>query len=255
MNFQTGTRPSSQGSLTTEPNRFSNEAWDLLLAGQDLARRWRHENLDVEHLMQVLFSDISYKNWVDDLPIENTELLDRLEVFLSDQAVTRREELFIGDDLEDLLEEAERSRVRWGSRLIDVSHLLIALGKDPRIGAELFGELGLPSQRLEVELRRLPKSGTERSSSLVVSLSEKNISQVNAPMQSSSVDFLTGISDATTTSSDSASLELVQEQKAIDDLQDVEWMGRSIRVTKAQPRNSSQGGGRRDSNASSRRGY
>ena len=33
------------------------------------------------------------------------------------------------------------------------------------------------------------------------------------------------------------------EQKAIDDLQDVEWMGRSIRVTKAAPRNNSQGGG------------
>ena len=29
-----------------------------------------------------------------------------------------------------------------------------------------------------------------------------------------------------------------QEQKAIDDFQDVEWMGRAIRVTKARPKNS-----------------
>ena len=28
-----------------------------------------------------------------------------------------------------------------------------------------------------------------------------------------------------------------QEQNAIDDLQDVEWMGRAIRVTKARPQN------------------
>ena len=35
-----------------------------------------------------------------------------------------------------------------------------------------------------------------------------------------------------------------EEQKAIDDLQDVEWMGRSIRVTKAEPRNQSRGGKR-----------
>ena len=28
-----------------------------------------------------------------------------------------------------------------------------------------------------------------------------------------------------------------EEQKAIDDLQDVEWMGRAIRVTKARPKN------------------
>ncbi len=34
------------------------------------------------------------------------------------------------------------------------------------------------------------------------------------------------------------------EQKAIDDLQDVEWMGRMIRVNKATPRERSGGGGR-----------
>ena len=33
------------------------------------------------------------------------------------------------------------------------------------------------------------------------------------------------------------------EQKAIDDLQDVEWMGRMIRVNKATPRENSRGGG------------
>jgi RNA recognition motif-containing protein len=33
------------------------------------------------------------------------------------------------------------------------------------------------------------------------------------------------------------------EQKAIDDLQDVEWMGRMIRVNKATPRENSGGGG------------
>jgi RNA recognition motif-containing protein len=34
------------------------------------------------------------------------------------------------------------------------------------------------------------------------------------------------------------------EQKAIDDLQDVEWMGRMIRVNKATPREGGGGGGR-----------
>ncbi len=34
-----------------------------------------------------------------------------------------------------------------------------------------------------------------------------------------------------------------EEQKAIDDLQDVEWMGRMIRVNKATPRERTGGGG------------
>ena len=33
------------------------------------------------------------------------------------------------------------------------------------------------------------------------------------------------------------------EKQAIDDLQDVEWMGRNIRVSKAQPRKDSQNSG------------
>ena len=35
------------------------------------------------------------------------------------------------------------------------------------------------------------------------------------------------------------------EQKAIDDLQDVEWMGRNIRVNQAEPRGSAVGAGSR----------
>lgn len=35
-----------------------------------------------------------------------------------------------------------------------------------------------------------------------------------------------------------------EETKAIDDLQDVEWMGRTIRVNKAEPRGGGGGGGR-----------
>jgi RNA recognition motif-containing protein len=35
------------------------------------------------------------------------------------------------------------------------------------------------------------------------------------------------------------------EQKAIDDLQNVEWMGRMIRVNKAEPRPAGGGGGNR----------
>ncbi len=156
MSSESAYQNSLKGSLTTEPDRFSDDAWGLLIGGQDLARRWRHPHLDVEHLLQVLFSERNYKKFIDGLPINQSELLDRLEGFLSEQPMSRGEELFIGEDLEDLLETADQFRNRWGSRLIEVSHLLIALGRDKRIGTELFTELGLPSEKLEAELRRLP---------------------------------------------------------------------------------------------------
>ena len=143
-----------RGSLTQEPDRFSDEAWELLLSSQDVARRWRHAQLDVEHLIQVLFSDPAFRRWVSPLSVQPDALLDRLEEVLAQQPQERVEALFVGDDLEELLDAAERARQRWGSRLIDVPHVLIALGRDPRIGAELLEELGLPADRLEAELQR-----------------------------------------------------------------------------------------------------
>ena len=111
-------------SLTAEPDRFSDDAWALLLAGQDVARRWRHGDLDVEHLLQVLLTDRRYGDLVGFLRLDAEAFLDRLEGFLADQPLARGDDLFIGDDLEDLLEAADRCRRLWGSRLIEVPHLL-----------------------------------------------------------------------------------------------------------------------------------
>lgn len=45
------------------------------------------------------------------------------------------------------------------------------------------------------------------------------------------------------------------EQRAIDDLQNVEWMGRMIRVNKATPREGGGGGGPRPRSGGGRGGY
>ena len=148
--------PQPPASLTAEPERFSDQAWDLLLSAQDVARRWRHGDLDVEHLLQVLFADHRYQAEVAALSLPRDRLLDQLETFLAEQPTARGQDLFIGEDLERLLESADRVRGLWGSRLIDLSHLMIAIGRDPRIGEDLLSRFGLTSDRLEAELRRAP---------------------------------------------------------------------------------------------------
>lgn len=146
-------------SLTAEPELFSDQAWDLLLSSQDVARRWRHGDLDVEHLLQVLFADPRYQAEVAVLSLPRDRLLDQLESFLVEQPTVRGQDLFIGEDLERLLESADRVRGLWGSRLIDLSHLMIAIGRDPRIGEDLLSRFGLTPDRLEAELRRAPDPG------------------------------------------------------------------------------------------------
>ena len=141
---------SAPTSLTAEPDRFSDDAWDLLLASQDQARRWRHGSMDVEHLLQALWLDRRFAAWVEPLPVDSDRLLDRLEAFCADQPPARGDDLYIGDALEDLLEDADRCRARWGAGLLEVSHLLAALLNEPRIGGAVLAGEGLS----EAQLRR-----------------------------------------------------------------------------------------------------
>ena len=149
---------SPRGSLTAEPDRFSESAWELLLASQEQARRWRHEQMDVEHLLQVLLSDPGYAGWVDPLPIDVNALLDQLDDFCAEQPTSAARQLFIGEALEELLEAADRQRASWGSRLIDLPHLLLALREEPRIGAPLLQRQGLSAEQLQRALRSGPGS-------------------------------------------------------------------------------------------------
>ncbi len=150
---RTAAAPAAPASLTSEPERFSAEAWELLLAGQDGARRWRHGVLDVEHLLQALLLERRFGAWADRLPLDADQLLDQLESFCAQQPTSTSDQLFIGDALEDLLEEADRRRAGWGSRLLDLPHLLLALVEEPRIGASLLAQQGLTEELLLRQLR------------------------------------------------------------------------------------------------------
>ena len=210
-----------QGSLTSDPDRFSDEAWDLLLDSQDVARRWKHGNLDVEHVLQVLSNNRKYKSFVEALPISHKRLMDRLEDFLAEQPMCRGENLIIGDDLEDLLENADHFRTRWGSRLIEMSHVLMAIGRDKRIGERLFEELGLPSERLEAELQRSPISklasrptqSSQQYSPSLVSTSLKG-ANLNTPSLSSTSPKVNSSESAPMNVE--GSLQLQKEPKALE---------------------------------------
>ena len=148
MVFEQAARGTPSASLTSNPEHFSEDAWELLLASQDTARRWRHGAMDVEHLLQTFLGDRRFGPWVQPLPIDTDRLLDRLEAFCVEQPPSTSGDLYIGDALEDLLEDADRRRAAWGSRLLDIPHLLVALLDEPRIGAALLQGEGLTEAAL-----------------------------------------------------------------------------------------------------------
>ena len=144
-------------SLTAEPDRFSDAAWDLLLASQEQARRWRHGEMDVEHLMQALFGERRYASWIEPLPLDADRLLDQLDDFCAVQPAASGRELYIGEALEALLDAAECCRADSGAPLIDIPQLLQALLEEPRLGRSLLAEQGLSQDLLQRQQRPEPE--------------------------------------------------------------------------------------------------
>ena len=97
-----------------------------------------------------------FATWIDPLPIDLNRLLDGLDDWCGEQPAGAGRELFIGEALEDLLEQADRRRQAWGSRLLDVPHVLLALLEEPRLGGALLADQGLSEELLLRELRRAP---------------------------------------------------------------------------------------------------
>ena len=148
--------PDSSFSLTTDPQRFSELAWDLLLGAQDEAKRWRHGDLDVEHLVLALFQEARLRPLLEELRLSGDDLRDDLEDFCARQPTRSSTTLYVGEDLELLLDQAEQERLRAAVGSIEPAHLLLALAQDERLGAALLRRQGLDARQLESLLQPRP---------------------------------------------------------------------------------------------------
>ena len=54
-------------TLTSSPELFSDISWNLLLLGEETAKKWDHSEFNIEHIIHTLFSSseflLSLKNY------------------------------------------------------------------------------------------------------------------------------------------------------------------------------------------------
>ena len=153
-------------SLISQPERFSEEAWELLLAGQAQAQAWQHRQMDVEHLLLALLDTPAGESWRRRLRLNPSHLLPQLDEFCGDQPTEDSDALYLGPDLDRLLNDADRLAHRWGSSNIDMAHLLLALAEDERIGAALLADQNLSPPEIMrcLRLQPVPPTSINRQS-------------------------------------------------------------------------------------------
>ena len=91
-------------TLTSSPELFSDISWNLLLLGEETAKKWDHSEFNIEHIIHTLFSSSEFFAFIEKLSIDQDTVLDITEDFLEETPTNESDIFTIGEDLEILLD-------------------------------------------------------------------------------------------------------------------------------------------------------
>lgn len=138
----------------TDPDKFTDKAWDAIVEAQDVARRFKHQYLEVEHVIIAMLDqeeDGLAHRILAKAKLDTDLILDELETFAQRQAKVRAPmdgNLYLGKSLDRMLDKAEAARETLKDQFISVEHLLLGFQEDERIGRRLLRGFNVESAEL-----------------------------------------------------------------------------------------------------------
>lgn len=141
----------------TDPSKFTEKAWEAIVKSQDVARRFRHQQLEVEHvILAMLEQEGVAQNMLNKAGIDLARFKQQLEGFAQRQPrVASDGQLYLGQGLDTLLDKADIARKSLQDDYISVEHLLLALTEDDRVGRRLFRGFEVDARQLEAAVKTI----------------------------------------------------------------------------------------------------
>ena len=142
----------------TDSTKFTEKAWEAIVKSQDVARRFKNQQLEVEHLVIALLEQPEglADRILTRAEVDIARLTAQLEAFATQQPkVTKLDQLYLGRGLDVLLDRAEVARVSWQDEFIAVDHLLMGFSEDDRIGRRVIKSFNLSRQKLEATIKEI----------------------------------------------------------------------------------------------------
>ncbi len=147
----------------TDSHKFTEQAWDAIVKSQEVARRFKNQTLEVEHLTIALLEQekglaVRILNRAN---VDHLRLQQQLETFANRQPkMLTVDQFYLGRGLDLLLDRAENARESWQDKFISVEHLLIGFAEDERIGRRCLRSFNLDPQDLESQIKSI--RGTQK---------------------------------------------------------------------------------------------
>jgi ATP-dependent Clp protease ATP-binding subunit ClpB len=141
----------------TDPNKFTEKAWEAIVKSQEVARRSQHQELEVEHLLMTMLEQNGLATAIlteSSVPVARVQKIT--EDFIAQQPrVKSPDQLYLGRSLETWLDRTDEARKAMEDEFISIEHLLLGLVDDDRLGKRLFKNLGCDRKKLEAAIKKV----------------------------------------------------------------------------------------------------
>ncbi|MDB9446391.1 ATP-dependent chaperone ClpB [Anabaena sp. CS-542/02] len=147
----------------TDPNKFTDTAWEAIVKSQDIVRGYQQQQLEVEHLIIALLQEptsLAVRIFTR-AEVDTLRLQQQLEAFTKRQPkVGKNDQLYLGRSLDILLDKAEETRLRMEDAYISVEHIILAFADDERIGKRILKSFETDSAKLATHIKSV--RGTQK---------------------------------------------------------------------------------------------
>ncbi|MTJ20531.1 ATP-dependent chaperone ClpB [Dolichospermum sp. UHCC 0352] len=136
----------------TNPDQFTEKAWEAIAHTPDVAKQYQQQQLESEHLMKGLLEQEGLASAIFTKAGTNLQKVrDRTEQFIQRQPKVSgtSASVYLGRSLDTLLDRAEKYRQEFKDEFISIEHLLLGYAKDDRFGKSLCQEFGLDENKLK----------------------------------------------------------------------------------------------------------
>ncbi|WP_088890256.1 ATP-dependent chaperone ClpB [Leptolyngbya ohadii] len=137
----------------TNPNQFTEKAWEAIVRTPDIAKQAQHQQLESEHLMLAILEQPEglATSILNKLGVNVQRVREYTEGFIQRQPKISGAggSVYLGRSLDTLLDRADALRKEYGDEYISVEHLLLAYARDDRFGKALFQEFKLNENTLK----------------------------------------------------------------------------------------------------------
>jgi ATP-dependent Clp protease ATP-binding subunit ClpC len=142
------------------PERFTEQAQEVLAASQELVRHYRHSQWDVEHILLALLEQEKgiTNDILQQLGVDVEALKRRVEAALSrlPEVTYEATQIYATPRISQLLENAAREADRLKDEFISTEHLLIAIaGETGGEAAAILSEFGINQERIYQALQKI----------------------------------------------------------------------------------------------------